>query len=445
MIPAASTAAAGERTTLLGRWEAYWLEPAPLVNLAAARILFLALFIWWYWIQRGDELVGYEGTDVYAPILITRLIHGLLGLPNPGPAAQQALFLGLLALALAGLVGWKTKAATLGAALLYTYLKAEQYSHGGYVHHPDAITAICLWVLALSPSGGALSVDDLLRRARRAARTGTLAAHADTRLHPYAGWPLRLVPLLLALIYLYAGLCKLWVGKGLAWANGTTLQFYMVQDGTELAMRLAQHPALVQLLSILIWLFELTFWIILVVPALVWLYAIGGVLFHVGSLVVQGIDFTAFLFAYVFLFDYRRIAARVAPPLRERLGPGPAVVYDGACPLCLRSMAALGYLDWFGRLRGFDLEDWDRVERSLPGLDRDACVREMHVVDPASGRVTAGFDAFRRLCRTLPPLWPLLPVLHLPGAGAAGSAAYRWVASRRARYHPGVCTRHSCG
>ncbi len=54
----------------------------------------------------------------------------------------------------------------------------------------------------------------------------------------------------------------------------------------------------------------------------------------------------------------------------------------------------------------------------------------MQVVD-TQGRVTAGFDAFRRLAWVLPAAWPVLPMLYLPGVAPAARRAYAFVAARR--------------
>lgn len=50
-----------------------------------------------------------------------------------------------------------------------------------------------------------------------------------------------------------------------------------------------------------------------------------------------------------------------------------------------------------------------------------------------SGRLSGGFDALRRLALLLPPLWPALPFLWLPGASWAGPRLYEALARLRFR------------
>jgi predicted DCC family thiol-disulfide oxidoreductase YuxK len=76
---------------------------------------------------------------------------------------------------------------------------------------------------------------------------------------------------------------------------------------------------------------------------------------------------------------------------------------------------------------------------ALPGgLTRADLLREAYI---QGGEVLeGGFYAFRRLTRLLPPLWPLLPLLILPGVNKAGEAVYAWVARNRTRLPGSVCS-----
>lgn len=55
--------------------------------------------------------------------------------------------------------------------------------------------------------------------------------------------------------------------------------------------------------------------------------------------------------------------------------------------------------------------------------------REMYLVRP--GRALGGYDAYRRLALLLPALWPVAPLLWLPGISHLGRWMYRWLADRR--------------
>ena len=107
------------------------------------------------------------------------------------------------------------------------------------------------------------------------------------------------------------------------------------------------------------------------------------------------------------------------------------VLYDGGCGLCVRSVKILHGLDVGGVLEYLDLEDEAQAAR-VPGVTRDQALAAMHVVD-ADGELYRGFFAVRRLARTLPALWPLLPVFHAPLSKRIGPRVYDRVARRRAR------------
>jgi predicted DCC family thiol-disulfide oxidoreductase YuxK len=114
------------------------------------------------------------------------------------------------------------------------------------------------------------------------------------------------------------------------------------------------------------------------------------------------------------------------------------VLYDGRCELCRRSVRLLTRLDWRHRLTFADARDPANVP---PGLVPNRLMAEMHVVAP-DGHVTHGFRAFRRLAWDLPPLWPLIPLLYLPGVPTIGQRLYLWVA--RNRFHLVPCHDGAC-
>jgi predicted DCC family thiol-disulfide oxidoreductase YuxK len=125
-----------------------------------------------------------------------------------------------------------------------------------------------------------------------------------------------------------------------------------------------------------------------------------------------------------------------APAHRARL------LYDGLCPFCLKSVAVLKRLDWFGRLRYLDARDRANLPASDGPLDPDRLLEEMHLLTPNGKHVYHGFAAFRWLAWRLPLLWPIAPFLYIPGVPALGQKAYLWVARNRYSLvpcHDGMC------
>jgi predicted DCC family thiol-disulfide oxidoreductase YuxK len=119
------------------------------------------------------------------------------------------------------------------------------------------------------------------------------------------------------------------------------------------------------------------------------------------------------------------------------------VLYDGACPLCRKSVAILQRLDWRRRLTYQDARDVAHLPESAVPLEPARLLQEMHLLTPGRTRVYAGYPAFRWMAGRLPPLWLLWPFLFVPGVPWLGQRLYRWVAKNRYNLVPcrdGACT-----
>jgi len=115
---------------------------------------------------------------------------------------------------------------------------------------------------------------------------------------PTPEWPLVLIKICIVQMYLSAGIQKL-RRCGLKWTDGTFLRDYFLNHylwgDMSAAMRLAQNLTLCRVLSILVLAFELTFWIILFVPALAYVYVVSGILFHLGTWFTMRINYMKYL------------------------------------------------------------------------------------------------------------------------------------------------------
>jgi predicted DCC family thiol-disulfide oxidoreductase YuxK len=136
------------------------------------------------------------------------------------------------------------------------------------------------------------------------------------------------------------------------------------------------------------------------------------------------------------------MSAAPEAPGRPRGAARAVVLYDGQCALCRKSVSLLKGLDWLGALAYADVR---RPNPALLGrlpVPRDRLLEEMHLLTAEGREVYHGFRAFRWMAWRLPLLWPLLPLLYLPGAATAGQRSYLWVARNRFRLvpcHGGVC------
>jgi Vitamin K-dependent gamma-carboxylase len=158
------------------------------------------------------------------------------------------------------------------------FLQAFAYSFGD-LHHREALIIITLWLLALSPAGGAFSLDSYLAR-RNSSRRKPWQKKSI-----FAAWPILLVQNLFGLVYLDSALRKLYAG-GADWVNGYTLQYYVYnnasQRGSAFGLWLAQQHTAACVLSWVTILWEGTFFLVLIFPRLVWVYIPLGIGLHAG-------------------------------------------------------------------------------------------------------------------------------------------------------------------
>lgn len=100
------------------------------------------------------------------------------------------------------------------------------------------------------------------------------------------------------------------------------------------------------------------------------------------------------------------------------------VLYNGACPICAREIAAYRRS---AEAAGLDIgfEDLNTADLAAWGIDREAVRRRLHLRE--GGRVRVGLDAFVVLWRRLPRLGWLARLVSLPGLRPVAGGVYEWV------------------
>jgi predicted DCC family thiol-disulfide oxidoreductase YuxK len=101
--------------------------------------------------------------------------------------------------------------------------------------------------------------------------------------------------------------------------------------------------------------------------------------------------------------------------------------YDAQCGFCVGTARWLHRLDI---LRSLEFRASLDYEAQQAGLDQDHLDQAACLVTPV-GIAHQGFYAFRRLALLLPLLWPLAPIMWMPGVGFLGARIYRWIADHR--------------
>lgn len=235
---------------------------------------------------------------LYDPITLSRLFLLPWGWDyRPSPDFMSVVYYASIVAGLLAFVGFCTRSSSFASALGNAFVVAYVYSHSDF-HHTEAPLVIALGILALSPAGRVLSVDQLIRRWRDGHHEVKDVLTAEG---PLAGWPLRLIQWLFVLIYLSAVLSKLVFGS-LEWLNGHTLQYFLIQDtlrkGTLLEGWFSQYHYLVMLSQYAVVLFQTTSVLAAIFPRLRWIYVPLGLGFHAAKWILLNAPFPEWMALY---------------------------------------------------------------------------------------------------------------------------------------------------
>ena len=116
-------------------------------------------------------------------------------------------------------------------------------------------------------------------------------------------------------------------------------------------------------------------------------------------------------------------------PTPQELPEADVVIFDGRCSFCTAGAQRLARWDGKARLAFISLHE-PAVAQQYPDLTHEQLMEQMFVVDQQGHRY-GGAAAFRYLTRRLPRLWPIAPLMHIPGSLPLWQWCYRQVARRR--------------
>jgi len=235
-----------------------------------------------------------------------------LGFLDRMPSAQ--VFVGLQVIggfaALAAVLRRRPQLAFAVAWLCYLVLAGLRGSRGKVLHND----LLLLWVSApflLAPS--VVDVRDRIARRRY-------------------GWPIRVAIVITALIYLFAGYHKL-RRSGPSWAYGDNMRYVALWGPSiggsgwkELAQWSGEHIWVSRASGVFILGFELTFPVVVFVPRLRVLFALGAVFLHVSTWFLLGLDYWAWaLTVPLVLIDWPAVAGRLSALRRGSSSRGETV------------------------------------------------------------------------------------------------------------------------
>ena len=286
---------------LIASWNSFWFTPADSAPLSVIRWLIGGMVIYSHLVW-GLDLPAFIGPDGWNSVEVVREIQG--GQWNQSfwwaVPVEWMLTVHWICIAILVLfwIGCLTRITSILTFVIHiSYCQRATLATFGL----DQICGILLMYLMLGPSGADYSVDNLWRRLRRWRRDQKSASAAEYRPLPTAAANLsiRLIQVHYCIIYFFAATGKLqgetwWTGEAL-W-NALANYEYQSSDLTWLAW----YPEVLQLMTHVTILWELSF------PYLIWNPALRPFLLIVGMLMHLGIG--AFLgmwtFGLAMIFGY---------------------------------------------------------------------------------------------------------------------------------------------
>ncbi|MGQ0634615.1 MAG: hypothetical protein ACT4QC_08390 [Planctomycetaceae bacterium] len=320
----------------------FWLQPVSPLNLGLCRVLWFA-FLFGFYFSTDFSRWGDVDELFWSPMWpFTRFSR------PPFSTATLSLMQGVWKISLGlACVGLWTRASTAVALPLGAILLGLPHCFG-HVHHYDAVVPLILAILACARSGDAVSLDRVVSRALGNATPP--AASGEYR------WPVRAVWVLLAMVFLAAGLAKLRT-SGLRWITSDNLSItlaahqysHQFQVWTQWGLIVARHHWLCVALSATTVFFECGLSLALFFPRARAVLAGGAAALLLGFPMLMGPFFVPLLAAFLFWAPWdralqgigRACAQREAPiaaphsPKREARGHGRAAQPGRARDPCL--------------------------------------------------------------------------------------------------------------
>ena len=283
-------------------WDRFWFAPGSARNLAAARIV-IAVHALWIVLSRDYGGISGLPADLWSGVTtLDRVRYGIV----PGHPVLERLLVVLAVVALvAAALGVATRISCLAAALLLYHLAPFEtilWTTSPYERGLE-ISTLSLVVLSIAPCADVWSVT-----AGRQSRRDVSWEY---------NWPLLLIQLFVAQIYLFSGWSKLF-RVGWSWVSAENLRHWLLLFTQEdqiavfrgLGTWLAGHPTLCLLIAIGSLALDLTFIVVLVWKRARKVYVPLAAAFHLGIFFTMNIAFLNLPQLLVFL-DWDWLTNRV--------------------------------------------------------------------------------------------------------------------------------------
>ena len=258
------------------KWEGFWNKTTTLSHIQIIIILFFLGVLFytgtWYWDLKQYWMIK----DFYRPVLIYQIFH--VPLISPGWALIFYLAMAFSCLAVIG--NFRPFFFSILALTIFLFLQGFFYCFEKYDHRFVTLT----YAFMLMPM--------VVKFGSRSDNT------------PQA-WPVSLIQLMVGMVYLLAGLEKVF-SSGLGWASAKTFRAYIELHQAPIGLKLASSDFIMSVIPIMALIFQLCFWLIILFPRIKIPFLVAGILFHWGSVFLFNIGdlFTPWIFVYIFFLDF---------------------------------------------------------------------------------------------------------------------------------------------
>jgi len=375
-------------------WCRFWFAPISPVTLGLYRILYGCCILIFVALLAPEVFTWFAADSMMRPASAEKFWgatpHWSVLLWFPQRPAVALFFVVFAIAALLLTLGLWTR---FSALLVFLGLISIGHRNPLVLNGADVVLRVMGFYLVLAPAGAALSVDRL-----RAIARGEAGPKPDL----VPAWTLRLMQLQISLIYASTVLLKL---KGTIWPSGLAVYYTLrLEEFHRFPVPFLAHSLLLVNLA--------TYWTLAVelglafavwIPGLRRFALINGVLLHLGIEYSMNVpQFEYIMMTNLVLFCdvegwWERMRARW--PLRTLARV--RLLVDGGCAACRREVLLWQALDPCGRIEARDTGA--HIEPLTP------------VLALSSGEVRTGAEAARWLAWRTPALWPLAPLLALPG------------------------------
>lgn len=188
------------------RWDRFWFTPVDVIVYARLRIAFGTLVLVWASTLAPDLDAFFSRHGLVGPVAQPGWWRWSLLELSQSDLVVGGVYVGLIAAAVAVMLGWHTRASSI---VVFVALTSLMRANPFVFNSGDALLRLLALYLVLMPAGARLSVDH-----RRAQRRGTPAPAVASV------WPMRLVQLQVSVMYAAAATSKL---RGEAWRDGTAV------------------------------------------------------------------------------------------------------------------------------------------------------------------------------------------------------------------------------